>query len=297
MSAKSKIIGMILLLISSIKVTYANTDTCQHLADISPTYVQDALQALSDDVLGKPADIWTAEDFSSLLLNVEFCKNKRMDATDKSNVDYNQWTKQITEAARKLLPITTQNIAIMEAYHPYWNWGDIPSCKVILSWSRDPIWIEDNSEDIFGKSLADMTKVERSYLKGFIDECTIVLDLMRKQIKVEKNAVDRILQDVKLSIQRENKASDEDLSQIAESLIILRKGKRIPLAYIGPTAQRWVKFANSFEINDTSMRVEDMINLSRWIEKVDTDKNKESPEILYARAVRDIVSRRMFSKR
>jgi hypothetical protein len=198
-------------------------------------------------------------------------------------------------AGQIILPINDINRAIQQAYSPIWKWSEIPNCQGILDWKRDKVWNTNNSAEIFGKDFQEATPEEAAIISGFINECVVVAKKILETNRLDSNAAMKIAEDLRRTIDKEQEAAKEKNSDIAPSLRIYHNNKRIPLAYLGPQSRKWVDFVNRFELQNTSMRVEDMVTVSKWTEMVLSSK-KQTPETAFGEAVRNIITKRMFNQ-
>lgn len=296
MRAKAKLILVAMLLSSSPSNAEPQRDICAQLASSDPDYVLNQLRTFSPNVMGKPAITWSRDDLVNLSKNIFACEGLPKGPSNAPKVSPTRWVNQLNAAGNVVLPINDLNRAVQHAYKPLWKWSDIPSCQSILSWKRDQVWNENNSEELFGKNFRELSPAEATIAKGFTNECVAVAKKILELNRMDMGAAEKIADDIERTIEKEQEASQEKKNGLAPSLRIYRAGRRIPLAYLGPQSRKWVEFVNKFESQDLPMRVEDMVTVSKWTEMVLSSK-KENPESAFAEAVRAVISKRMFSQK
>lgn len=295
MRAKAKLILAALLMSSSHVFAESNADSCTQLANSDPDYILGKLRSFAPDVFGKPAISWSRDDLINLSKNIIACDGLPKGPANTPKVVPSRWHNQLNIAGEIILPINDINNAIQQAYAPIWTWSKVPTCQAILDWKRDKIWNTNNSNEILGKDFRDASSEEAAIIHGFVKECVVVTKKILDINRMDNTASEKIAEDIHRSIIKEQEAAKEKTAHTATSLRIYRNNKRIPFAYLGPQSRKWVEFVNRFELQDSSMRVEDMVTVSKWTEMVLKTK-KDTPETAFADAVRTIISKRMFSQ-
>jgi hypothetical protein len=295
MRAKAKFILAAMLISSSHALAAKNDDICTIIANSDPDYILSKLRSFAPDVLGKPAISWSRDDLVNLSNNIISCDGLPKGPANSQKVVPWRWHNQLNMAGQIILPINDINRAIQQAYSPIWKWSEIPNCQGILDWKRDKVWNTNNSAEIFGKDFQEATPEEAAIISGFINECVVVAKKILETNRLDSNAAMKIAEDLRRTIDKEQEAAKEKNSDIAPSLRIYHNNKRIPLAYLGPQSRKWVDFVNRFELQNTSMRVEDMVTVSKWTEMVLSSK-KQTPETAFGEAVRNIITKRMFNQ-
>lgn len=297
MLAKLKVIGAIIVMLPTFAWAQdAQINACEAISKLSPSHIRKSLTSFSSDILGKPADLWTYDDFMNLQQNAVNCHGYPPGVEKDGQVNAREWQSALVAASKEVLAYSAITQSIHKAYKPHWKWGKVPSCLKIVEWKRDPVWFTDNSKDIFGAEIRDISAGDRVIIGGFAKECLPVAERALANNQIKRETAAKIVEDILASIARENEADKEDLRKIAPSLQVEKDGRRIPLAYVGPTAKTWIDFANKFELSGQTMRVEDLITISKWIDLTDDTRDADSPDIRYAKAMREIVSRRMFGR-
>lgn len=296
MRAKSKKSLAFAVLMALVSPAGAQTgaEACSTIAQMRPESVANGLRSFSGDVLGKPADMWGHQDYANLLANAAACDGKPDGVTNPVNAKH--WSRVMKSAFEKMGPYFARTAAVRDAYSPHWTWGSPPSCLDVLSWKRDPIWLTENSEEVFGKAFSAMDSSGRAMSVGFSKEC---LPVMEAAVKASKTATAEaaaaIVEDIELAAARAEEASTENPEELAESLRVTHKGQRIPLAYISEASKKMVRFASDIEKRNVKLTTDQLIMLSKWAEKV-TNERGQGPERLYADAVRKIIRKQMFHR-
>lgn len=293
MRANAKFLLAPILILSAQTSAWAGEDICKKLAEMNPNYLVGQLRTYSDNVLGKPAIAWTATDLVNLSQNLKNCNNLPKEPSNGPKVQAHLWRNQLNSIAETILPINNFDRAIADAYKPVWKWGKVPSCQVVLNWKREPVWHSDNSAELFGKSFREVTASEAVIIKGFIKECILVGEKILNLNRMPLQGLQKIAEDINKSIDREVSAGKEDKDYLAPSLRIYHNEKRVPLSYLSPTSKKWVEFVNKFELSGRDMRVDDMVNVSRWTSAV-MGRKKDDPDTLFAEAVKQIIAKRTF---
>lgn len=269
-------------------------DSCSVMATMRAASVAAALKSLSPDILGKPADLWSQADFANLLNNATACDGKPEGMKYQVNAKY--WHEQITPAMQQVLPLSERTASIRTAYAPRWKWGEPPSCLRVLSWKRDPVWLSDNSEEVFGRALSSLDDDGRAMAAGFAKECLPVLEAALLANKLKAPAAQAIVDDIAAAAEREGEAAREGADDLAPTLRVSHDGKTVPLSYLGQNSRKMVEVANNAEKAARKLTTEEMIMLSKWAERVVMDGH-DGPERLYADAVRTVISNHLFKSR
>lgn len=295
MRAKAKLILMATILSSTAAHAQQANISCEQIADTGYDYFLSKMKTFSTDIYGKPAIAWSKDDLIAFSQNIAQCNGLPKVSQSGKRVSYNSWINPLNAAAQQVLPINERNAAVKEAYKSYWNWGVVPECQTFMSWKRDKVWYTDNSKELFGKDLREMTHEEGAILKGFVKECVPVATGILELNRMAPKMAEQIGDDIARAVDREYAAAKEEKEEIAPSLRIYHEGRRIPFAYLGNQSRKWVDFVNRFELQDRSMRVEDLITVSQWTQMI-LENPKEGPEFEFATVIRDIVTKRSFSQ-
>jgi len=272
----------------------AAEDSCSRMAVMRPEGIVEALNLFSPDVLGKPADLWGRADFENLLNHAAACDGKPEGM--KYRVDAKFWEGQMNPAMERLLPFADRTAAVRAAYAPRWKWGDPPSCLQVLNWKRDPVWLTENSGEVFGKPLAEMDDEGRALAAGFSKECRPVMEAALQANRMDPSAALAIVNDVAAAAEREGEAAKEKPDDLAPALKVYHSGRQVPLAYIGKSSRKMVLIASGAEKAGRKLTTEELIMLSKWAEQIVMEET-DSPERLYADAVRTVIGKHLFNAR
>jgi len=268
-------------------------ENCEIMASLVPNQVRLNLERFSADVLGKPTDLWTEDDFRNLAANAEVCRGTVSETNPSVPVDPAVWARHLNAAASKVLPISAMTHAARNNRKQDWSWGEVPGCMSVLTWKRDPVWNDDNSSEIFGLDLKDMTTHQRKTVRAFTTDCLPVMKEILEIYGKSASTAELIAEDIVRSAEREDLAASENVSMISPSLRVTRNGRRIPLAYLSASTMEAVEIANRYEISGTTMPADELVRLSRWSEKM-AKETKDGPDAAYAEAVRKIVGKHLF---
>jgi hypothetical protein len=172
---------------------------------------------------------------------------------------------------------------------------NMPYCGDFLRWRRDPVWLLNNSEEIFGRSFTEVKDEDSFTIKQYVEACLPVMEgILKSRKQGSKNAV-KITADILTTLDRDMSAQRWSNVVLVPELQITHDGKQIPLAYASETTKEVVLKINTSEQNKNPLDIDSLSTISTWV----TDMNRKSvegPDALYVSAIKKIVSRQLFEQ-
>lgn len=272
----------------------ATEDPCALLAGMNPRDITKAMVSFSGPVLGKHPEDWTKEDLNNLLSNAHQCDGLPAEANRR--VRASKWKPEITKLKDVVLPHATRSQTVRAYFQPEWTAGTLPVCGDLLRWKRDPVWLTNNSKEIFGLSFGEMTDKQRGIALEFAAACVPVMQSILKIWKHKGNASEAFVADMRISSERDATAFAEMTELKSAYISVSWQGNQIPWAYLGENARKMVEMAERAMRENGRFSLEQMTVLSSWIETVD-DAGNNGPDKAYANFIKDLISSQMFAGR
>lgn len=298
MRAKAKAIVIATLLSATLQFAPAKAepdivaDRCNALASIDPDKLLQALTTYAGKVMGKEPEHWTDVDYANLAANAMSCHGQPANLVNKVNGEI--WALKLTDARNTNAEINLRSQAIVAAYTKFWkNEDEFPACSTFLRWKRDDVWYTNNSEELFGKPFMEMSKEDLSFFKRIVQECQPVMGSILDRWRRHPSTAEGIVNSVMSSIDMDAEAINEKKLAIPERLLVRYDGRRIPISYLRPTTQKVVMRVITLENKNRIMPTNSLIQFSHWANQVEAE-DKDGPDLMYARAVKDIVADHMF---
>jgi hypothetical protein len=289
---------VVALAIGTIQIPHAEAarigqgDMCMELARMPIKSVTDGLKLFAGDVLGKNAELWQEQDFQRFLANVRNCDGKPEGL--EPNVSYYSWNMALNAIYPIVRKITDVTVPITEKYKGVFPVPDGRMlCTRIFDFRKDPIWLVNNSDEVFGTPFEKMTAAQLQSARAFLSECQPVLvDILKLRGKNDSD-VAKLVKSINTSIDRDQKISQVQIENLVEDLVPVRDGKAIPLAYVSPNTVSVVRRVNTSLLRKIRLQTDDMVLISKWADNV-FDLIPEGPDRAYAEKVKSAITRAMF---
>ena len=297
MRAKAKAVLLAVLAWTAVSVPFTSRadetqDRCAYLAGFNADKLQQALTSYAGKVMGKDPEHWTEADYSNLAANAMACHGLPANVVDKVNGEF--WTLKLSDAYKINAEINRTSLAIAAAYQKFWTSPEeFPACATFLRWKRDDVWYTNNSKELFGTAFQDMTPEMLGFFRRLVQECQPVMGPVLDRWRRHPSQAEGIVKSVVDSIGMDALAAQERDLDIPKKLMVTYGGDRIPIAYLRPTTQKVVKRVIALENTNRVMPTNSLIQISKWAKQVE-DEDKEGPDMLYARVIKDMVADHMF---
>lgn len=267
-------------------------DMCMNLARTPIKTVTDGLRLFAGDVLGKNAELWQEKDFLAFLQNVRNCDGQPEGL--EPTVSFFSWSTALNAVYPIVRKITDVTVPISEKYKGIFPVPDGRMlCSRIFDFRKDPIWLANNSDEIFGTPFEKMTPSQLQAARGFLSECQPVLvEILKLRGKNDADAA-RLVKSINTSIDRDQKIPQVQIENLVEDLIPVRDGKAVPLAYVSPNTVSVVRRVNTSLLRKMRLQSDDMVLISKWADNV-FDLIPEGPDRAYAEKVKIAITRAMF---
>jgi hypothetical protein len=275
----------------------AAKDNCAILAHYNATKTAHALFTFSMDIFGKHPERWTVADIENLQQNAIACDNKPAEYTVSTRVFSTNWKFALGgDSVKKFLAISNKSTQVAEMVAARWP-AEFrqPYCGDLIKWRRDPVWLVNNSKDIFGRPFTEMKDEDSATIKLYVEAC---LPVMKEILKIRRqgstNAV-RLTADITTSLDRDMSAQRWNDVALVPELQISHEGQPLPLAYASEPTRDVVLKMNTSELNRVVLDIDSLSTISTWVTNM-SRKSVEGPDALYVEAVRKIVSRQLFQQ-
>lgn len=267
-------------------------DMCMNLARTPTKTVTDGLRLFAGDVLGKNAELWQEKDFIAFLQNVRNCDGKPEGLEPK--VSFFSWSTALNAIYPIVRKITDVTVPISEKYKGIFPVLDgTMLCSRIFDFRKDPIWLANNSDEIFGVPFEKMTPSQLQFAKAFLSECQPVLvEILKLRGKNDSDAA-KLVKSINTSIDRDQKIPQVQIENLVEDLVPIRDGRAVPLAYVSPNTVSVVRRVNTSLLRKMRLQSDDMVLISKWADNV-FDLIPEGPDRAYAEKVKTAITRAMF---
>jgi hypothetical protein len=267
-------------------------DLCLDIAKMPIKSVTDKLKLFAGDVLGKNAELWGEQDFQALLANIRNCDGKPEGL--QPTVSYYSWSLALNAIYPVVRAVTDISIPITAKYEGIFpaNKGRI-LCTDIFAFRKDPIWLMNNSDEIFGVAFENMTPHQLRSARSFLSECQPVLKEVLKLRGKNDGDVDRLIKSINTSIDRDQKIPQIQIENLDPDLVPLKDGKPVPLAYVSPNTVTIVRRVNTSLRRKIRLQMDDMVLISKWADNV-FDLIPAGPDRAYAEKVKLSITRSMF---
>ncbi len=267
-------------------------DMCTNLAQMPVKQVTDGLRLFAGDVLGKNAELWQEKDFLALLANVRNCDGKPEGL--EPTVSFFSWNTALNAIYPIVGKITAVTVPISEKYKDTFP---LPEgrmlCTGIFDFRKDPIWLSNNSDQIFGIPFEKMTPSQLEAARAFLSECQPVLvEVLKLRGKNDADAA-KLVKSINTSIDRDQKIPQVHIENLVDDLVPVRDGKAVPLAYVSPNTVSVVRRVNTSLLRKVRLQTDDMVLISKWADNV-FDLIPEGPDRAYAEKVKLAITREMF---
>lgn len=267
-------------------------DMCTNLAQMPVKSVTDGLRLFAGDVLGKNAELWQEKDFLAFLTNVRNCDGKP--AGLEPTVSFYSWNTALNAIYPIISKITAVTVPISEKYKDIFPVPDGRMlCTRIFDFRKDPIWLSNNSDEVFGVPFEKMTPAQLHSARAFLSECQPVLvEVLRLRGKNDAD-VAKLVKSINTSIDRDQKIPQVHIENLVGDLVPVRDGKAVPLAYVSPNTVSVVRRVNTSLLRKIRLQTDDMVLISKWADNV-FDLIPEGPDRAYAEKVKLAITREMF---
>lgn len=298
MKAKSKLFAAVIALslpFSTVQSAPASEgDTCRILSEAGVQRTAQTLKVFADDVFGKPAELWQEQDFASLLSHAKICDGKPEGAQQR--VSYFSWKLAIENIYAKVLEVTSVAVPISQKYSGVWPAREgVAVCSSIFSFRKDPIWLTNNSKDVFGVAFEAMDATQLDKARAFLDECSPVLEGILVARGKNKEPVAKIMRSVRLSVDRDSRIPLVKIDNLDPELVPIRDGRPVPLAYLSPNTVGIVRRVNTSLMRKIPLQTSDQVLISNWADDV-FKLVPEGPDRAYAERVKFAITTQMFPK-
>lgn len=265
---------------------------CQKLAPLEPGAVRRQFEQVAGEVLGKPAERWTIEDFNSVVAAAAACD--RFVSDKKQEVRASSWAAQMDAAAKVIIPIsTTIRKADDDMGEAMTNAPWLPQCMKMFDWRRTRKSWKNNSENLFGKDFLSMTKQDLEYAKQRAVACKDAVNLIGKARRAGDDVGALISDDISYAVDRSIEALDEETGP--KTVTVMEDGQRVPMSYASQKTRMMVGIVNRAIKIGRSMTPDETTELTAWADEM-IAKSKNDADIAYARVVKDYISKQMFRR-
>lgn len=282
---------------SATKKKITQNDVCFALAHYDLVKTSIAFSTFSMPIFGKHPERWTMADVQNLFANVRECNGKPKSLVPQSQVSLHAW-KQIfnDDLISKTLAVSTASTEMAKKLKPNWpSTLKMPYCADLLTWKRDPVWLVNNSSDIFGSRLYSITDEAAGAVKNLINGCRPVVDAILKARGGHIKNAKAILDDIITSVERDQAAQRWAKIEFVPQFRIEHDGAPIPFSYIGKNTQEVLLRLNTSEKNGIPLNEEELAAISTWAKEM--IRNSEiGPDAEYVRAIRNVVASQLFSQ-
>lgn len=274
-----------------------SNDNCAVLAHYNAAKTAKALFTFSMSVFGKHPERWTVADIENLKKNAIACDNKPVEYTVSTRVFSSNWRFALGEdSVKRFLAISNKSTQVAGIVTEQWPTGfRLPYCGDLLKWRRDPVWLVNNSSDLFERSFVEVKDEDSPTIKLYVESCLPVIEEIMKSRKLGSRNASKITSDIVTALERDISARRWTKIALVPELQITHDGKPIPLAYTSNTTRDVVLKINTSEQNKLPLDIDTLSTISTWV----TDMNRKSvdgPDALYVAAVKKIVSRQLFEQ-
>jgi hypothetical protein len=296
MAAKSKAMFLALALSMLAPVSSpaqpSQAQMCLDIARMPIKSVTDGLKLFVGEVLGKEAELWQEKDFRILLANVQNCDGKPEGLDPK--VSYFSWNLALNAIYPIVLEVTNVTVPIAVKYKGVFpTKGGEMLCTRIFDFRKDPVWLTNNSGEVFGVPFERMTAPQLLSARAFLSECQPVLAQILTLRNKNDSDAEKLVKSINTSIDRDQKIPQIHIDGLVEDLIPVRDGKVVPLAYVSPNTVSVVRRVNTSLLRKTRLRTDDLVLISKWADNV-FELIPQGPDRAYAEKVKQAITREMF---
>jgi len=302
MTAKSKAIAFVLALwaaaaplaaaSSQPALTSKQDEVCLELAQTPINSVTEKLKLFAGDVLGKNAELWQEKDFQALLANAQACDGRPPGI--EPPVTFQSWMNALHGIYPLVRKVTDMSVPVTERYRGVFPVeGGLMLCTRLFEFRKDPVWLTNNSDEVFGQAFEEMDPSKLVAARKFMDECNPVLTEIIKARRKNEADVAKLIRSINISIDRDQKIRDVHIDNLSEELIPTRDGKVVPLAYVSPNTVSVVRRVNTSLVRKVRLQTDDLVLISKWADNV-FDLVPEGPDRAYAERVKTVITRAMF---
>lgn len=298
MKAKSKLIASAFALVIPFFSAHAapktEADVCRTLSQAGVSSTVETLKVFAGKVFGKPAELWQQTDFSTLLSHAKICDGKPEDSNQR--VSFYSWNLALNNVYPDVIALTDISIPVSKKYVGVWPGNDgVALCSSIFAFRKDPIWLTNNSKEVFGVPFETMTAAQLDGARTFLDDCSPVLEGILKARGKNKEPVEKIVRSIKLSIDRDSRIPEVAIENLDPELVPIRDGKAVPLAYLSPNTVGILRRVNTSLLRRTPLQTSDQVLISKWADDV-FKLVPEGPDRAYAERVKFAITTQMFPK-
>jgi hypothetical protein len=272
-------------------------DNCVILAHFNATKTVRALLTFSMPIFGKHPERWTVEDIDNLKNNVAACDNKPVEYAVTSRVFSSAWRFALgEESVNRFLDLSNKSTQVADLVKDRWP-GDmkLPYCGDLLKWRRDPIWLINNSQEIFGKSFLKVNDDEKPVINLYIESCMPVMEGILKSRKLGSRNAARMAADILAGLDRDISAQRWNNIELVPALQMEHENQSVPLAYASEQTRDVVLKINTSEQKKIPLDIDSLSTISSWVSDMGR-RGKEGPDQLYVAAIKKIVSRQLFQQ-
>lgn len=275
----------------------AEKNNCAILAHYNATKTARALLTFSMDVFGKNPERWKVEDIDNLMRNAKLCDNQPVEYTVSTRVFYSNWRLALgDDSVKRLLAISNRSTQIAETMKDAWPAAfRQPYCGDLIKWRRDPVWLINNSKDIFGRSFTEMKEEDAPAIKRYVEACVPVMQEILKIRRQGSQNAPKLSADILTAVDRDMSAQRWSHIALVPDLQIMHEGQHIPLAYASAPTREVVLKINTSEQNKIALDIDSLSTISAWVMNMNR-RSAEGPDALYVDAVKKIVSRQLFEQ-
>jgi hypothetical protein len=275
----------------------AEKNNCAILAHYNATKTARALLTFSMDIFGKNPERWTVEDIENLKRNARACDNQPAEYTTTTRVFYNNWRLALgDDSVKRFLAISNKSTQIADTMKEGWPTGfRLPYCGDLIKWRRDPVWLINNSRDIFGRSFTELKEEDSAAIKRYVEACMPVMQEILKIRKQGSQNAAKLTADILTALDRDMSAQRWSHIALVPDLQITHEGQPIPLAYVSNPTREVVLKINTSEQNRIALDIDSLSTISAWVMNMNR-RSTEGPDALYVDAVKKIVSRQLFEQ-
>ena len=273
------------------------TNNCAILAHYNATKTAMALLTFSMEVFGKNPERWTVEDVDNLMRNAKLCDNQPAEYTVSTRVFYSNWRLALgDDSVKRLLAIANRSTQIADTVKDSWPAAfRLPYCGDLIKWRRDPVWLINNSKDIFGRSFTEMKEEDTATIKRYVESCVPVMqEILKVRRQGSQNAA-KLTVDILATLDRDMSAQRWSHIALVPDLQVVHEGQPIPLAYVSAPTREVVLKINTSEQNKIALDIDSLSTISAWVMNVNR-RIADGPDALYVEAVKKIVSRQLFDQ-
>lgn len=278
-------------------------DNCSALAHFNATKTANAIFTFAMPVFGKHPERWTVTDVENLMKNAKECDNKPVEYAVGSRVYYSNWRFAMAdERVKRFLDLANKSTQVRDLVKEKWpEQMKIPYCSDLLKWRRDPIWLTNNSKDIFGQAFIETKDESLPILKLYVEACLPIMEGILKARKVGRSGAvkitaTKITVDILSGLERDMSAQRWQEIALIPELQLVHNNQIVQLAYVSDQTRDIALKINTSEQNKIPLDIDTLSTISAWINDMNRRNTNDGPDALFVAALKTIVSRQLFQQ-